>query len=384
MSIPLNVCKCHRIVMTRFTRAVTGDPVIDKPDMDDRGYTGTDHGPVVGICEGDTVIVRLSRELIEDSAVLYVTSSDTSVVTVAAPALGKLPATQNMDLSLQGVAGGNPKTAKIQVRYGSNIGHVIHELSVWVFKPLDVDLTPHMVTISQTGSANPGIGTVANLNAIMDLVRAIWRPCGVTFTVAAAKNDAVSLAAAGVVSDAGWDNVNQAQNTELNTLVSTNWVPNSINAYFVNQIGTGNTLGYGFSRASSVTFKLSNAGIILADQTAGGGRSGDVHWANDLAHEIGHFFQLWHPENLQPPNEREDTWSRRMLMHNFNLMRGHDPWPAHDGDGVAYKYRPLLDDVGYGGSRRGCLITMKHFTQLQTDGECPTSRATISSATGPY
>jgi hypothetical protein len=384
MAIPLDVYKWRRVVMVRFKRAVTGDPVIDNPDMDDRGYTGADHGPIVGICQGDTVTVRLSRELIESSAKLYVKSTDTSVVTVASPALGKLPDRRDMDFQLQGVAGGNPKSAKIQVLYGSNVGRVIHELSVWVFTLITVRITPHMTTIGQTGAAGGGIGTIADLNAIMDLVRAIWRPCGVAFTVGAVRNEAVSFAAAGVVSDAAWDNTHQAQNTELNTLLSTNSIPNTINVYFVNQIGTGNTLGYGFSRSSSATFMLNNPGIILADQTARGGRSGVMHWANDLGHEIGHFFGLWHPEQLQPPNEREDTWSRRMLMHNFNLMRRHNPWPAVDGDGHSYAHRPLLDDVGYDDIRRGCFVTMKHFAQLTTDGECPTARATITSAAGPY
>lgn len=218
----------------------------------------------------------------------------------------------------------------------------------------------------------------------MDLVRAIWRPCGVTFSVGATKNDTVTFANDGIVLDTPYDNVTKLQNTELSTLLGTNWIANTINAYFVNQIGTGNTLGYGFSRTSAATFKVANPGIILGDQTASSGRSGDIHYANDLAHEIGHFFQLWHPENQQPPNELEDTWSRRMLMHNFNLMWGHNPWPRNDGNGHAYAHRPLLDDVGYGANRRGCFVTMKHLAQKTTDGECPTARGTINSDATPY
>jgi hypothetical protein len=220
-------------------------------------------------------------------------------------------------------------------------------------------------------------GTVANVNDIMKMVAAIWKPCGINISIQPSVTDNVVFATQGIVSDNPFPG-------ELNTLTSTNWVPRTINAYFVNQIGTGNTLGYGFSRASASTFHLTNPGIILGDTTAGGVVRDTFYWANDLAHEVGHFFRLWHAENQQPPNEREDTWSRRMLMHNFNFMRGHNPWPSSDATGTPYKYRPARDDIGYGTGRRGCLITMKHLSQLTTDGECTTARSTITSAAGPY
>jgi hypothetical protein len=154
------------------------------------------------------------------------------------------------------------------------------------------------------------------------------------------------------------------------TLLTTNWVANTINAYFVRQIGTGNTLGYGFSRPSSVTFATTNPGIILGDQA--GGSVHDSPWAgNDLAHESGHFFQLWHPNNQQPPSEREDTWSRRFLMHNHNTQRIMSNWK---------------DDNGYGAlgrsARRGALVTHKHIQHIATDNECTTARRAILA--GPY
>src|SRR5271157_1527595 len=126
MPIQQDVYKWHRLVLVRFKRRAVGDPVLTQPDIDDRGSADTDHAPVVGICQGDTISVRLSRELIEDAARLFVTSTDKSIVAVASPALGALPNTTDMDIELRGVSGdkAKPKTAKIQVRYGSNVGHI--------------------------------------------------------------------------------------------------------------------------------------------------------------------------------------------------------------------------------------------------------------------
>ena len=88
---------------------------------------------------------------------------------------------------------------------------------------------------------------------------------------------------------------------------------------------------------------------------------------------IGHFLQLPHTENLEPPNEREDLWSRRRLMHNFNTLPGAGA---------------IRDQVGYGTNpagnvRRGCFVTMKDLSQLNSDGEAKIVRATVLSPAGP-
>ena len=377
MAITQDVYRTQRLVLVRFRRAVTGNPDPECPDIDERNYDAPHRGPLVGIMQGKTIKVKMQRLKIETSAPLFLTSSDTSIVKVADPAAGNLPNADEVEIKLSGEDGGTDvKKAKLQVRHGSLTGPIIHELHVWVFHPLDVDMTPHFVTISHgTNSVAP----VADINSIMDLVKAIWVHYGVTFSIGAVQNKTVTLATAGIVSDSPFPG-------ELRTLLANNWpdgtpnwVPNTINAYFVNQIGTGNTLGYGFSRASFGGFGLANPGIILGDRTASSARADVMHWANDLAHEVGHFFRLWHPEQLQPPNEREDTWSRRMLMHNFNLMRGHARWPSG-----ASQFRPRFDDAGYGSHRRGCMITLKNLSQLTTDDECVTTRSTITSTAGPY
>lgn len=363
MAVPVSIYKERRLVLLRWKRATTGNPNAAKPEVDDRGFRSPELAPIVGVLAGKQITVRLERVAIDASAKLVLKSSDVTAMKVVSPADGVVPNGATADIQLEGVTGGDPKEAVLEVHHDSDTGPLLSRLVVRVFTERRVRITPHLVTIAQTGGAVPAVATTANVNAIMDHVRAIWAPAGVAFTVGASVNENLTFATAGVVSDNPFPG-------EINTLLATNHVANTINVYFVGGIGTGNTLGYGFSRPSSVTFGTGNPGIILADQA--GGQAHDTPWAgNDLAHEIGHFLQLWHPNNLQPPNEREDTWCRRMLMHNFNTEVIQGNWK---------------DDVGYGAlggsARRGALVTHKDIPHITTDGEVRTARAAVLS--GPY
>lgn len=363
MGLPLSIYKERRVVMLRWKRARHGDPHRHYPEVDVRGTKSPEFAAITGILQGHEAIVRVERELIDNAAELWVTSSDETKVTVVDPADGKLPAGAHADIKISGVAGGNPAEVSLEVRFGSKTGPIVSKLLVRCFTRRRVTITPHIVTIHDSTGAN-GVPSTANVAAIMDHVRAIWRPAGVELTVGATRNDPVNFATANVLSDSPFPG-------EIRTLLLTNWQAGTINAYFVRQIGTGNVLGYGFSRPSSVTFGTGNPGIILGDQTAGG-MVHDTAWAgNDLAHEAGHFFQLWHPNNQQPPTEREDTWSRRMLMHNHNTQVIMNNWKDDNGYGA----------LG-GSARRGALVTHKHIHGIATDNETATARAAILA--GPY
>jgi hypothetical protein len=386
VAIAKEVYKWERIVPVRFARlvdpanvaTVTGPPRAEAPDVDDRGYIRHGHGPIVGMIEGTTIKVRLSRENIENDVLIFATSSDTAVITVESTLGGvQLPNTQHMWIQIEAAAdtGGNPATAKVEIRFGTDEGPIISELTVHIFEALSVDITPHVVTISRAASgataAVPGTAPVAVVADIMAMVSAIWKPCGVTFNVQPIENDAVNFATANIVSDNPFPG-------EVNTLLSTNWVADTINVYIVRQIGTARTLGYGISRASARTFRINNPGVILAETNSAGAARDTQYWANDLAHELGHFFGLWHPGNKQGDDTWQDSWSRRMLMHNFNRTLGANP-PS-----------PRFGDSGYGTNaagtlaNRGCFITMKNYRRHATDGECTTSRRTVSSRSGPY
>ena len=386
MPFPHNVYKTQRIVPLRFQRAVSGAPDARFPDLDDRGWfrpgpsgnsaATNDHGFVVGVTEGDTVYVEVNREKIEIGADLFVKSSDETVMKVKQN-LGtdKLLTMKEPLLAIEGVSGGagaTPKVARIQIRFGTNAGPIIGELSVWVYKKVNVNLVPHNVTIRSAAAA--GIASAANVASIMDMVKAIWKPAGVNITVAAIQNDNVTFANPG---DANWQ-------AEINTLLNTNWVPSSINAYFVNRItGAGGALGLGISRPNSVAFGTPNPGVILGDRTGTFNRAADVHYlANDLAHEVGHFFTLPHVDNVQNTNThqgREDSWALRLLMHPTNT----------------HFFSDHRNDTGYGvaaggNGYRGALISLKDLVDSgnaahhSTDAEVKTSRTSITSVAGPY
>jgi hypothetical protein len=376
MGFPLDVYKSHRLVLLRSKRKTQGEPSADSPDVDDRGHLAPFRGPLVGVTAGKKAKVLLIRKRLDPKAKLIATSSDGSILKISSPDKGELPSAEEMEVEIEGVDGGNnKKEAKLQVRYEKKDGIILHELNIWVLKELEVDITPHRITIRSSSTA--GTAPTVDIDAVMERVGQIWGHCGIKFNVHPVIDKTLTFAHANRASD-------DPLPGEIGTLLGTDWVSNTINAYFIVQIGTGSTLGYGFSRSSFSTFSMPNPGIILADQTAGSTRGYVMFWANDLAHEIGHFFTLWHPEQKQPPEEREDTWSKRSLMHNFNEMWGPNPWPRNDGDGNAYKFRSRFDDAGYGTKRRGCFISLKDLPQLSGDNECLTARTTITSAAGPY
>jgi hypothetical protein len=362
----LPIYKQRRLVLVDFMRAGTGDPSLIRPAVDDRGYTGTEHGAIVGVVAGETVMVRLRRLRLAPNAEVYVTSDDPTSAAIVYPVGGKLDHGAWTDFQIKGIVGGTPRVVKLFARFGSATGPIIGRMVAWVFVRLTVRITPHIVAIaSATGAA---VASAASVADVMTRVQAIWRPCGVDFDVKSTVNDAHTFANPGRI----------AWRSEVSTLLANNFATGNINAHFVHRIdisGSTGVLGLGFSPANAVRFVLPHPGVILGDETASGiNRAGDAMWlGNDLAHELGHFFQLDHPEKKDSANARYDLWSRRMLMHPDNLQPTRGDW---------------TDQFGYGtsgtGVRRGCMITMKNLAQLTTDGECTTARTTISTPPGPY
>jgi hypothetical protein len=390
MAFKYQVYKTQRVCMIRFRRQADGEPAFGFPDVDNRGsfrkYTdgNFDRGPVVPVMQSDDIYIKVLRERIDTTAPLFATSSDEKIMTVNNK--NQLPDNYSMTLTLTGIGGGSgtlPKKASLRIHYGSPTGVVIGELGVWVFSKMNVNLTPHRVNISN--AAGTSAAAQVDIGAVIGLTRAFWRPYGIDLNVAPVVNTPYVAATAGQVV---W--------AEHDALLGTLNTPSSINAYFVSQTDP-NWLGWGFSRAfiNDPTNGRTNPGIILADRDGGFDRHLDTHYlANDLAHEIGHFFGLQHIDNRTPDgtaananNFRDDSWARRCLMHNFNASSFTATPPPGSPPDVGYGTNSALGNRG----NRGGLITLKDLTDVNnsttnhiTDPEYVTARNTINSAAGPY
>lgn len=380
LEIPLHYTR--RVVLVRFERAVeSADPDPLYPDIDQRGERDDEHGGMFGVMVGRTVEVKVIRVHIGPRGPrLFAVSSRPTVLRVEGT--GELAAEWRTNVRVTGVASAaDSEDAQLEIHIGAADGPIVAFLTARVYLERNVDITPHRVQFTHQPPHHAPLQTgnvpVANIAQIMDKVRAIWIHYGVTFDVAAeGALEQVRVANVARVSDDPYPG-------ELSRVLRSNWVANTINVYFVDRIGRANTLGYGFSPTVFHGEGLPHPGILLADQTSTA-RTGVMHWANDLAHEIGHFFRLWHVGKKQPPHEIQTSWARRQLMHNHNQLRSTGWWPARDGDGNRYQYRPLQDDVGYGDLARGCLVTMKSLPHVQSDDQAATVRTTLTSPHGPY
>ena len=384
MSIKLKAKDELRIVPVRFERAKDGDPDIVYPDIDDRGHnfkvpavnglaeSVEIRGPVMGLTKKQEVKVNMIRECIDTSAKLYLTSSDDDAVSVTYPKKGKkISSSKKCTVKLKGgnFTGNTPKSARIEVRFGAADGPIIYELTVYVFNPLIVNIQPHVVTIHNSTGAG-GSAPKMKVSKVMEQVKALWACCGIQFNVQKTKSFAVNLATANKLT---WGEVNSVNDTTANP---DSFVADTINVYIVQEID--GALGYGFSKAAHAGFGITHPGVFLGMKSGNDDRTSDTYWcSNDLAHELGHFFSLWHPTdgNTHWTNwRRNETWSMRFLMHNHNQTFRQNPPQG----GANW---PKFNDFGYGTSGqsayRAGLISMKNVRSgagAGRDAQCSTVR----------
>jgi hypothetical protein len=379
MAISLNAKKELRIVPIRFERAKTGDPDIAYPDIDDRGHLAKVpavnglaeskeiRGAVVGLTKDQEINIRLVREQIDPNATLFITSEDEATIKVLIPVDGaECPSGKDCIIKLKGghFSGSTPKSTKIQVRFGAIDGPIISELTTYVFSRLLIFVQPHVVTINNPGGTG-GVTPTMNVDDVMKQVKALWACCGLHFIVQPTKSVTTKLATA-----------NKMTLGEVNSVYANRgaWVSNTINVYVVQEID--GVLGYGFSKDSFAGLDLTHPGVFLGMKFSNLNinRTNDAYWcANDLAHEIGHFFTLWHPSD-EPDLVKHDTWSMRLLMHNNNYT-GRDNPPQNGASWSGY------NDLGYGDTQgnpyRAGLISIKNVrtaAKAGIDGQCSTVR----------
>jgi hypothetical protein len=347
------------IVPVRFARAVSGGPVVDAPDLDDRGFAmgtrpGTwgrsdTRGPMVGVTEGDTVRVRVVREDVDGTAPLFVTSTDPSVADISGGSA--LPADDVF--SLKGVKDTKNSAVKIQVHLGAVGGPVLGELEPHIFQLRQIRVRAHLVTIN--GAAT--VRTAAGLVPLFDAVNVIWRAAGIEFLYDQTQTRSGSItgfATAGTVTT----NLGAGQFGEFSKVLNLKSSPgdpapdaNAVNVYFVQSSSdpASNWTGLTLDRESP---RPGGFGVVLLDR-------GNAH---ELAHELGHFLDLdLHAgERSAGKHFRDDVQSERRLMFDFSPLDSGQPAHRHD--------------VTYGNLVPGELIDLKDFGSDPTDGSVARSR----------
>jgi len=385
MPVTMDVFPFHTFVPVRFARAEGGPLRPDAPEVDDRGHAGPEPDGAVGATEGDVVKVGVVRQSLEavPSSKLCVVSMHPETVAVQAPPHGILPPAPEGVFQLRAGRGGEgieSRRAWVEVRAGASLGPVIARLAVHVFRPLSLRLALHPVRVKGVGGEG---ASAADLKLVLGFVRAIWRPCGISVLAGATRPDEAVFARAGTVQDGPWSAAQGLRNTEIDRLLGTGRVPEAVNVYFVRRLGSGAGLA-GFTRRAAEAFKLCNPGIVVAETDAGGKDRDPYAIANDIAHEVGHFLGLEHPDRRSAPREREDAWSRRRLMHPCQPLLGREPWPRKDAAERPFAERPQSDDAGYGPGMRGALLALRSVPGLSTEDECLRARRALVQPGGVY
>jgi hypothetical protein len=387
------------IVPVRVDRAVRGIPVLDAPDVDDRGWVNNRaaglnvadaRGALFGTTVGDVIRLKVVREDLDDEVPLFVTTTGNQVAIDPPAGDGRLP--DDGIFSVRSLAD-TTVGSKVQVRLGSAAGPVICEADAHTFTPKTVFVSPHVCTIhsanAATVAAGGGTGLTPSVNGanlddatltnIFDtIIRPIWRPAGVEFTLGPVRPE-VFTGTDGFTQD----NVALQGTNQIQTVYGRNRQANTCNIFFLHT--TDRFLGLGLNFEARTVLNANNSGIMVGVngalrangvfRTRASAGADLIHeLGNDVAHEIGHFLNLDHADQIDGFPGRVDTYNRRFLMHPINVL----PPAVTPPTGVP----PRFDDIGYGQvntvdnngnsivrGHRGCLLTLKHHPSHRSDGE---------------
>ncbi len=410
MSIQIHVQNRFQVIVpVRVDRAIRGAPQLDAPDVDDRGWVNNRaaglnvddaRGALFGTTVGDLVRLRVVREDLDADVDLFVTATGNQVAVERPTGGGPLAADGIFFVRSRA---DTTTGSKIQVRLGSASGSVICEADAHVFTPSTVFITPHVCTIHSESAADVAAGhgtgqapTVngnllddAQITSLFDtIVRPIWRPAGVEFTIGAVQQEVFTGDDGFTVDDVALQGTNQ-----IRTVFARNRQAGTCNIYFLHT--TDQFLGLGLNFEARTVLGANNSGIMVG--VNGARRANGVFRArastgadlvhelgNDVAHEIGHFLNLAHADQTNGFPGQVDTYNRRFLMHPINVL----PPAVTPPTGAP----PRFNDIGYGQvntvdnsgnpvirGHRGCLLTLKHHPSHTSDGEVRTVRRRLRS-----
>ena len=177
MPISRTVYQKERIVPVTFERSRDISTTHQTPDPDDRGFTN-EHGPIVGVCRGDTAQIGVLRKLLDADAPLWATSNDTRRVEIPEGSQ-QLPNGDRVDLVFN--AGNSDGSAEILIHAQAVDGPIIARLIVQISRILNVRCAVHRTAIFGPSGVRSASNTTTTSDSDIDSIFAeankIWRPC---------------------------------------------------------------------------------------------------------------------------------------------------------------------------------------------------------------
>jgi len=374
----------HRIAPVRFVRAVSGFADTSAPDIDDHGFIlpqdfCTALGPVVGVIQNKTIRVKVIRDRLDPTTLIYPAVDSDAIAALEHPAPGS-PIDPNDAgdkkgdcIYLKGTATGSTiQETKVKLHYGAADGPVLAEIAVRVYPTITIRVQAHWVSINGT----PSTTSNDDITNIFRRVNRIYAQAGVHFSVAAnvMEETVTTFARAGTVTLD--NNINDQDNTELQTVLRQNPVADRLNAYFfahffeIPDNTQDGVLGVAFSRDDArahppipaTGFPGCQAGITFRDNA-------DIPQVSaTVAHEIGHALRLSH---FNTGNTFSDNiWAQRCLMFNFSSLGA----------------TAARNQVGYGNHsngniRRGQLLMTKKITKIRQSDQINVLRTSVRNRT---
>ena len=398
-----SIYRSERFVLVRFERArpqnnLTIVSAYPYPPIDDRGYTGTVHGPAVGVMSGDEIQLSLVREAAENNVPLFAISDDNNKIEVAPP--GQLPSSKEILLRLRALSGASGNTI-VKIHIGSPSGPVIHELQVFIHLPRDVNVAVHLVKITRATEGatvqvdeDPRDDLPSNdrtmrheIRNTFRVVNEIWKQAGIRFHLRNFNSNIDDTEShLGYVykiyktEDEILDPAhptdrdrNNLAGCEVQRLFDLVHMPTRVNIYIVKNhpfLLAGGFAGWTAKISDSPEFKgiREGCGGIVVDVSLFNLGSPGAHI---LAHEFGHFLDLHHHDEGR--TIRATSWTLRQLMVNFDSVPiqrqpssvGPPSWQNSEyGEVTQHLYYP------------GPLLTIKNLSNSTEDnnGEVWTAR----------